>query len=198
MNKENLNPVFFANKLELRKWFEINHLLKEELILGYYKQGTGKPSIDWPQSVDEALCFGWIDGIRRSIDEERYCIRFTPRKPNSHWSDVNIKKVAVLKAKGLMKQEGIDAFEKMDKSKSRSASYEKKKLNLNKEYEKKFKMNNKAWKYFSEKLAPSARKLSIHWIMSAKKEETQIKRLLLLIECSEREEKIPLLRVVKK
>ncbi len=193
-----MKPTFFKSSTELRKWFEKNHKIEKELLLGYYKKATGKPSVDWSQSVDEALCFGWIDGIRKSIDDESYCIRFTPRKPNSHWSDVNIKKVAELKTKGLMKPEGITAFEKIEASNAGQFSYEQKIVKLDKEYERRIKSNKKAWKYFSGKLAPSYKKQSIHWVMSAKKEETRLRRLKVLIESSEQELKIPPLRVGKK
>ena len=98
-----MTPIFFQNQKEFRKWLEKNHKSETELLVGYYKAGSYKPSMTWSQSVDEALCFGWIDGIRRSIDNERYCIRFTPRKPSSNWSNINIKKAEDLKNKGLIK-----------------------------------------------------------------------------------------------
>jgi uncharacterized protein YdeI (YjbR/CyaY-like superfamily) len=96
-----LKPVFFRDQKEFRKWLEKNHKTSSELLVGFYKVNSGKPNMTWSQSVDEALCFGWIDGIRKSIDKESYCIRFTPRKPTSNWSNVNIKKVEELKRKGL-------------------------------------------------------------------------------------------------
>ena len=110
MNRIKSKPIFFADSNKLRKWFEKNHKKEKELIVGFYKVSSGKPSITWSQSVDEALCFGWIDGIRISIDEESYCIRFTPRNPKSNWSAINIKKVEELKKLGLMKPEGLDCF----------------------------------------------------------------------------------------
>jgi uncharacterized protein YdeI (YjbR/CyaY-like superfamily) len=193
-----MKPKFFKNQLELRSWFEKNHHRENELLIGYYKKATGIASIDWPQSVDEALCFGWIDGIRKSINKNTYSIRFTPRKSNSHWSAVNIKKVSELKAKGLMRAKGLEAFEKMDAKNSKQASYEQNIIILDKEYEKQIKSNSKAWKYFSGKLAPSAKKQSIHWIMSAKKEETRLRRLQTLIKSSEANEKVPPLNINKK
>ncbi len=103
-----MNPVFFKKPADLRRWFQKNAAIKSELLVGYYRVATGKKSITWPQSVDEALCFGWIDGVRRSIDEESYSIRFTPRRANSIWSAVNIKKVEALIKQGLMTQKGLD------------------------------------------------------------------------------------------
>jgi uncharacterized protein YdeI (YjbR/CyaY-like superfamily) len=103
-------PRFFPSQLDFRKWLEKNHNKETELIVGFYKVGTGKPSLTWSQSVDQALCFGWIDGIRKSIDNESYCIRFTPRKPSSNWSAINIKKVEELTKLGLMKPEGTKHF----------------------------------------------------------------------------------------
>src|SRR4051812_42449868 len=107
-----IRPVFFATPADFCKWLERNHDKQTELLVGFYKTGSKKPSITWPQSVDEALCFGWIDGVRRSIDEDSYCIRFTPRRSKSTWSVVNINKVAKLKEKGLMHSAGLAAFEK--------------------------------------------------------------------------------------
>jgi len=113
---------FFSTQQELRKWFEKNHLVEKELILAYYKKGSGIPSVDWPQSVDEAICFGWIDGIRRSIDDKSYSIRFTPRREKSHWSVVNIKKVKKLIKENLMFPAGMQAWEKHDNKNSKKAS----------------------------------------------------------------------------
>src|SRR5512137_530039 len=147
---EKLKPVFFADQSELRKWFEKNRDKQAELIVGYYKKGTGKPSITWSESVDQAICFGWIDGIRRSIDEESYCIRFTPRNPKSIWSAVNIDKVEKLMKIGLMHQEGLDLFQKRKIVGSETYSYENKPLKLIPEFEQKFKENRKAWEFFSK------------------------------------------------
>ena len=113
-----MNPVFFKNQAALRAWFEANYTTKTELLVGYYKVGSKNESVTWSQSVDEALCFGWIDGIRRSIDEASYCIRFTPRKPGSNWSAVNVKKVEVLTGLGLMSDAGQEAFSKRKDSKT--------------------------------------------------------------------------------
>ncbi len=114
-----MKPVFFTTPDELRKWFTKNHKKETELLVGFYKTGTDIASIRWPESVDEALCFGWIDGVRKSIDEISYSIRFTPRKSTSIWSAINIKKVEALLEKGLMKPEGIASFQKRTENKSR-------------------------------------------------------------------------------
>src|SRR5687768_6389102 len=120
-----MNPVFFPDKTAFRKWLEAHHITEKELLVGFYKVGSGKPSITWPESVDEALCFGWIDGIRKSLNEDSYTIRFTPRKPGSIWSAINIKKVEALSKAGLMYPEGMAAFAKRSEQKSAIYSYEK-------------------------------------------------------------------------
>jgi uncharacterized protein YdeI (YjbR/CyaY-like superfamily) len=189
--------VFFPTKSKLRKWFEKNHDKVDELWIGYYKKGTGKPSITWQESVDEALCFGWIDGIRKSIDEESYMIRFTPRRKDSIWSAVNTKRIKELIKLGLVNPAGLEAFNKRDEKKTNRYSFEQKNVKFPKEFEKKFKANKKAWTYF-QKLPPSARRPSKWWVISAKKEETKLRRLDTLIQCSEEGRKIPPLIISKK
>jgi len=178
-----MKPTFFSKPAEFRKWLAKNHHDKTELIVGYYKVHTKKPSMTWSQSVDEALCFGWIDGIRRSIDDQSYTIRFTPRKKNSIWSAVNIKKMEVLKKKGLLKPAGIDIFENRTDDKSSVYAFEQKDMKLPVEYENQLKANQKAWEYF-QALAPSYKKNSIYYITSAKQEKTKLKRLEELISDS--------------
>lgn len=185
--------LFFKTRSDLRKWFEENHETEKELFLGYYKVHTKKPSVTWSQSVDEAICFGWIDGIRRSINEESYHIRFTPRNPKSLWSAINIEKFKKLKKLGLIKQKGIDSFSKKKEEKSRIYSYERKNVELSEVFEEKIKQNKTAWEYFNN-LAPSYKKMSIQWVMSAKRVDTQLKRLNILIESSAQNLKVPLLR----
>ena len=172
-----MQPIFFANQLELRQWFKSYHKTETELLVGFYKVGTGKPSITWPQSVDEALCFGWIDGIRKSIDNDCYCIRFTPRKANSNWSTVNIKKVEELIQKKLMQPAGLAIYEKRIEAKSGVYSYEGKPSLLDEKFENEFRKNKKAWQYFQSMPALSYQKVAIRWVMSAKQEPTRIKRL---------------------
>jgi uncharacterized protein YdeI (YjbR/CyaY-like superfamily) len=190
-----MNPKFFKSPAELRKWFEKNHDTATELIVGFYKKGSGLPSVDWPQSVDEAICFGWIDGIRKSIDAKSYQIRFTPRNPKSHWSAVNIRKVQRLLKEGLMKPAGVKVWDMRDETKSKKASYEQSNAVLLSEIlEDKIKENPKAWAFFNTKLAPSYKRISIHWVMSAKQQQTQLRRLEILIRSSAEQKKIPLMR----
>ena len=192
-----IKPKFFAQQSDFREWLERNHNAAQELWVGYYKKATGIPSITWPESVDEALCFGWIDGIRKSIDEKSYMIRFTPRNPRSNWSAVNIKRVEELTALGLMKTSGIAAFQKRLEKKSAQYSYERKDVKLDAEYEAELKANKKAWEFF-QSLPPSAKKPSILWVMSAKREETRLRRLESLIKSSEEGQRIAPLRRNKK
>lgn len=179
-----MEPVFFTNPQALRKWLEKNHDNATELIVGLYKKGSGKENISWPELVDQVLCFGWIDGKGKSIDDERWCIRITPRKPNSIWSAVNIKKIETLAKAGLMRREGLAAFEKRKEEKSRIYSHESQAKSLAPEYEKKFKSNKKAWEFWSAQ-PPGYRKTVIHIIMTAKQEKTQISRLESVIADSE-------------
>jgi len=188
-----MKPIFFTNSSKLRKWFERNYDKKKELLVGFHKAHTGKPSITWSESVDQALCFGWIDGIRKSLGETSYTIRFTPRKPGSIWSDINIKKVEELTKKGLMYAAGIEAFSKRDEEKSRVYSYERNNLQLDKNFVTQFRQNKKAWKFFQSQ-PPSYQKPVISWVMSAKQEETKLKRLATLIKDSEEGQRIKQLR----
>lgn len=171
-----MTPTFFAKQYDFRKWLEKNHAKKTELLVGFYKVGSGKPSMTWPQSVDEALCFGWIDGVRKRIDDDSYTIRFTPRKPTSIWSAVNIKKIEELTKSGLMRPAGLEAFENRTENKSKIYAYENEPEKLSPAFEKKFKADKKAWDFFTAQ-APSYQKTVIHWIMRAKQETTKISRL---------------------
>jgi uncharacterized protein YdeI (YjbR/CyaY-like superfamily) len=184
-----MDPIYFASQEEFRKWLEKNHKTETELLVGYYKVKSGKQNMTWSQSVDQALCFGWIDGIRRSIDKGKYCIRFTPRKPTSNWSKINIDKIAELKKKGLMHPLGLEAFYKREKSKSGIYSFENAPAKLTESLEAGFKANISAWDYF-ESQAPSYQKMLIHWIMSAKQEKTRFTRLEKLICASEKESRL--------
>lgn len=182
-------PQFFATQDDFRKWLEEHHDKATELVVGFYKVGTGKPSMTWSQSVDQAICFGWIDGIRKSIDHESYLIRFTPRNPKSIWSAVNIKKVEELTRQGLMTPTGLAAFNKRDEKKSAIYSYERDNYALSEAFEALFKANARAWEYF-QSMPASYRRPSILWVMSAKQETTRVKRLNELIRDSEAGRKI--------
>lgn len=176
---------FFSSQAEFRKWLEKNHDSASELFVGFHKKASGKKSITYPEALDEALCFGWIDGVRRSIDETSYTTRFTPRKPKSIWSLVNVRHVERLKKAGLMHPAGLAAFEKRDPKRTGIYSFENEPVRLSPAYEKKFRQNKKAWKFFEEQPA-GYKKLMIFRIMSGKKEETRLRRLEQTIEVSEK------------
>ena len=178
-----MKPKFFATPDAFRRWLEKNHEKEEELLVGFYKRDSGKKSITWPESVDQALCFGWIDGIRRRIDDVSYSIRFTPRRRGSIWSAVNIKRAKELIEQKLMAPAGVRAFEARDEKKSAIYSYENRPRELAPEYEKTFRANRKAWDFWSVQ-PPSYRRQITDWVMEAKKEETRARRLAKLIDDS--------------
>ena len=180
-----MTPLFFATQNEFRQWLEANHDKESALIVGFYKVNSGKPSMTWSESVDQALCFGWIDGVKHSIDQDSYQIRFTPRKKNSIWSAVNIKKVEGLIEKGLMRNAGLVSFNHRTEDKSKIYSFENEEVKFSPELEAIFKSNKAAWDYF-QSLAPTYRKPSSNWVMSAKQEATRLKRLHELIADSEK------------
>jgi uncharacterized protein YdeI (YjbR/CyaY-like superfamily) len=187
------NIKYFKSAKDLRKWFEKNHNKLTEQWIGLYKKGSGKPSVTYSECVDLALCFGWIDGIAKGIDEEKYCQRFTPRKKGSTWSAVNLGKIKELTKKGLMHEAGLKCFNERDRSKTNQYSFEQKELKLPPAFEKKFKANKKAWETF-QKMAPRYRRTSSWWVISAKQEETRLRRLETLIADSEAGVKIKPLR----
>ena len=177
-------PVYFASPAEWRAWLEQHHASAGELVVGFYKRATGEPSLTWPESVDQALCFGWIDGIRRRVDDARYTIRFTPRRARSIWSLVNTKRVAELTKQKLMRPAGLRAFEA--RTKTGVYHYEQvRKASLGAAYEKKLKAVPGAWKYFKSR-APWLQRNLILWVTSAKQEGTRLRRLAFLITaCAE-------------
>jgi uncharacterized protein YdeI (YjbR/CyaY-like superfamily) len=179
-----VTPTFFATPAAFRAWFKKHHKTANELLAGFYKKGSGKPSITWPQSVDEALCVGWIDGVRKRLDEEAYTIRFTPRRQGSIWSAVNIKRAHELIEAKLMRPAGLAAFEKRDEKKSAIYSYEQRTTTeLEPAYEKKFRANKKAWAFF-EAQPPWYQRQVRYYVMSAKNEATRLRRLQNLIDRS--------------
>jgi uncharacterized protein YdeI (YjbR/CyaY-like superfamily) len=179
-----MQPVFFATPADFRRWLKKHHRSEAELWVGFHKKKTGLPSLTWPESVDEALCFGWIDGVRKSIDAERYVIRFTPRKSASTWSTVNTRRAEELIRNGRMQPAGLRAFEARDAKKSGIYSFEQRKqARLSSEAEAKFKANRAAWTFF-EAQPPWYRRTAIFWVVSAKREETRGRRLQTLIEDS--------------
>ena len=177
-----LKPTFFAGAEAFRRWLERHGARASELLVGFRTVRSAKPSMTWSQSVDEALCFGWIDGVRRNFDAESYTIRFTPRRPQSNWSAINIAKVESLKAEGRMRPAGLAAFKRRTEARSRTYTYEQRHtLELAPADIRTFRKNKAAWRYF-EQVPPSYRKLVIFWVVGAKKPETREDRLKRLIE----------------
>lgn len=171
---------YFRSPAEFRKWLRKNHRTARELQVGYYKKATGRPSMTWPESVAEALCFGWIDGIRNRVDEQSYTIRFTPRRPRSTWSAINIALVRKLEAAGKMTPAGRAAFAAYKPAPSRAYQPGQKEARLPAAFVKKFKQNKAAWKFFNAR-APSYRKKALWWVMSAKSEATRKSRFARLL-----------------
>jgi len=173
-------PVFFPTEADFRRWLEANHKTAPELLVGFWKKGSGKPSIDWPQARDQALCFGWIDGVRKSLGDETYTIRFTPRRKGSIWSKVNLERFDALKADGLMTEAGERGLTESTGPKG-VYSYEKPLAELESAEEKQFRRHKAAWAYWQSQ-PPGYRKLVLNWVTSAKRPETRAKRLATLFE----------------
>ncbi|MGH7541113.1 MAG: YdeI/OmpD-associated family protein [Gemmatimonadota bacterium] len=179
-----MDPITFESPEGFRAWLEQHHDTEREVWVGYYRKATGKPSMTWQESVDEALCFGWIDGIRKRIDDERYMNRFTPRRKHSVWSAVNIGRVAELTAQGRMRPSGLAAFEARREDRSGIYSYERRdEAVFDPVFEERFRAEPEAWSSF-EARPRSYRQAAIRWVMSAKKPETRERRLARLIEDS--------------
>jgi uncharacterized protein YdeI (YjbR/CyaY-like superfamily) len=179
-----VEPVFFPAPSEFRAWLEENHERAGELLVGFYKKATGKPSMTWPESVDEALCFGWIDGVRRSLGPDGYTIRFTPRKPRSTWSAINIGRAQELIREGRMRPTGQRAFEARRDDRSAIYAYEQRQdAKLAPKEERELRADERAWQFFQSQ-PPWYRKNVIWWVVSAKRDETRRKRLRTLIEDS--------------
>lgn len=176
-------PTFFASSSAFRAWLQRHHADEPELWVGFYKKKSGRPSMTWAESVDQALCFGWIDGIRKRLDDQSYVIRFTPRRPGSIWSAVNIRRVAALTNEGLMRPAGKKAFAARIENKSGIYSYEQRPLDLPLPYANGLRANIGAWEFF-QKQPPSYRKMMAWWIVSAKQEQTRSKRMQKLIAAS--------------
>ena len=185
------NPIFFAKPSELQAWFKKNHDKASEIWVGFHKKSSGQPSITWPESVDEALCFGWIDSVRKSVNDTSYTNRFTKRKARSTWSAVNIRRAKELIGLGRMQPAGIKAFEQRSDERSAIYSYEQRQsAKLSDPFEKRFRVNKKAWEFFRAQ-APWYQRVAAFWVVSAKREETRLKRLAKLIKDSENQRTIP-------
>ena len=184
-----MKPCFFPTAEHFREWLKRNHDKEDVLLVGFYKRDSGHPSMTWSESVDQALCFGWIDGVRKGVDEISYTIRFSRRRPRSIWSAINIAKVKELIKNGLMHSSGMAAWEKRDEKKSVIYSYERAAASFSPADEKRFRANKAAWKFFSEQ-PPGHRKQMTYYVVSAKKEETRQKRLKKLIDASAKKKRL--------
>jgi uncharacterized protein YdeI (YjbR/CyaY-like superfamily) len=188
-----MNARFFRTPASFHSWLEKYHESRDELLMGFYKKGSGNPCITYQEALDEALAFGWIDGIRRRVDDVSYTIRFTPRRATSIWSAVNIKRVGELTAEGRMRPAGLAAFEKRSEKRSAIYAYERaaaREMLLDDDALASLKADKKAWAFFDAQ-APWYKRNCAHWVVNAKRAETRAKRLATLIECSRKGKKIP-------
>jgi uncharacterized protein YdeI (YjbR/CyaY-like superfamily) len=186
--------IFFDGPQDFRAWLERNHATATEVWVGFFKKASGRQTMSWSEAVDQALCFGWIDGKLNRIDGETHRQRFTPRKPRSNWSRINVEKVERLEAAGLMTPAGRRAFEARSEARTGVYSFEREDTaELPPEFERRLRAREAAWSYF-EGLPPGYRRTAVHWVMSAKRGETRERRLETLIDCSARGEDIPPLR----
>ena len=186
-----MEPRFFASGDEFRAWLEEHHGTTSELVVGFHKKGTGRPSMTWTESVREALCFGWIDGIRRSLGDDSYTIRFTPRKPGSNWSSRNVRHVEELIREGRVAPAGLAAYEARRPDRTGVYSFERRhSAQLDAEQERRFRDDAKAWEFFQAQ-PPGYRRTAIHWVVSAKREETRERRLGTLIADSHAGRRLP-------
>lgn len=178
-----MGPNFFATPDALREWFDAHHANATELLVGFHRRGSGMPSVTWPESVDEAICVGWIDGVRRSIDATSYCVRFTPRRAGSNWSTVNLRKVAALGAAGRMRPAGLRVFETRDRTRESVYSYERPAVALSSDLESRFRAHAEAWSFFQAQPV-GYRRLCCGWVMGGKQPATRDRRLTRLMEDS--------------
>lgn len=190
---EAMEPRFFATADAFGAWLAANHTRRGELWVGFYKRHTERPSMTWPESVDEALCYGWIDGIRKRLDDASYVIRFTPRKPDSAWSAVNLRNMERLLAAGRVQPAGLEEWKKRSRKKSGYSYEERRAARFEDGQRECFEAQAAAWEYFNNQ-APWYRRTATHWVVSAKREATRKRRLDQLIACSARGEPIPQLR----
>ena len=189
-----MQPRFFAGPDAFRDWLEANHATESEVFVGFYKKHTGRRSMTWAESVREALCFGWLDGLTRRIDDGTYCIRFTPRKPRSNWSVVNVRHVEELLREGRMHPAGIAAFEARARAKTGAYTYENRHaVELGPEQDEQFRANERAWEFFQAQ-PPGYRQMAIFWVVSAKREQTRARRLATLIDDSAHGRRVAALR----
>jgi uncharacterized protein YdeI (YjbR/CyaY-like superfamily) len=189
-----MKPTYFPSPAAFRSWLEKHHATEKELLVGFHRVASGKPSMTWSDSVDQALCYGWIDGVRRSVDGSRYTIRFTPRKPRSNWSKINIAKIEALRKAGLMAPAGERAYAAREQKRSGVYAFEQERpTELSPAYLKRLKADTKAWEFFRVQ-APYYRRLMAFWVMSAKREATREKRLATLIADSSRGRRVGIMK----
>jgi len=190
------DPTFFATAADFRRWLDTNHETAPELLVGFWKKGSGRPSIDWPEARDEALCVGWIDGIRKSLGADSYTIRFTPRRKGSIWSKVNVARYEALTEEGRMRAAGVRAYEE-NKGRTGVYAYENEQGILTRAETEAFRKNRAAWADW-ENRPPGYRKVVLHWITTAKKPETRARRLATLIEDSAEGRKVGVVEIGRK
>lgn len=191
-----MKPRFFSSSEEFRQWLEKQHASEDELLVGFHKKASGKKSITYAEALDEALCFGWIDGVRRSMNESSYTIRFSPRRSRSIWSLINVKHVQRLQKEGRMHSAGLDAFNQRDPKRTGIYAFENRPRELTPEYEKALRKNKAAWQFF-EAQPPGYKRVIAFWILGGKKEETRLRRLQQLIESCAKGERVGLLKSKK-
>jgi uncharacterized protein YdeI (YjbR/CyaY-like superfamily) len=192
-----MKPRFFSTLEKFREWLEQNHDSASELLLGFHKKSSGKKSITYAEALDEALCYGWIDGVRKNLNETSYTIRFTPRKARSIWSNVNVRHVERLTKEGRMRPAGIAAYERRDPKRTGIYAFENRPREFSPEFEKAFRKNKTAWSFF-EKQPPGYKRVIVFWVMEAKKAETRVKRFKQLVDLCEQGLRLGLLQPKKK
>ena len=189
-----MRPTYFRSPAEFRAWLKEHHATEDELWVGFYKKGSGRPSITWSEAVDEALCYGWVDSVRKSVDDKRFTNRFTPRKPSSNWSEINVRRVEELTRQRRMRAPGRKAFEARQARRAGTYSYEQRyDVKLPPDLERRFRAEKKAWAWFREQPA-GYRSTALYWVMSAKRHDTRERRLATLIEDSSKGRRVPPLR----
>ena len=192
-----MTPRFFANPLQFHNWLAKNHDSEKEILVGFHKKASRKKSITYSEALDEALCFGWIDGVRKSLNDDSYTIRFTPRRSKSIWSLVNVRHIERLQKEGRMQPSGLAAFDARDPKRTGIYAFENRPRKLSRGYEKILRANKKAWEFFCTQ-PPFYKRTIAFWVMGAKKEETRLSRLNRLIDSSGRGERVGILESNKK
>jgi len=184
-----VSPRYFSSQADFRRWLAAHHATAPELWVGFHKKASGRGGLGYKEAVDEALCFGWIDGLKKRVDADSYMHRFTPRRAGSIWSAVNLKRMNELIALGLVSKAGFDTFERRDPKRAGLYSFENRPQALAPALEKRFRAKTRAWKFFNAQ-PPGYRKVCVFYVMSAKKDETRARRLAALIAASSEEKRL--------